>query len=88
MYQDVADLIWKESPNLSATQVAKSLTKLHKHFPKGQFPPYVEQSIRKILKGRGPGKQGRPPKSTIPNEAPNLDELPNLEQVISKKFGN
>lgn len=75
IYLDAADLIWQQLPDLPAARMAKMLTDLPEYFPMNQLPRYAEGTIRKWLKGRGPGKPGRPSKTALGNESPNLDEI-------------
>lgn len=79
IYLTAADLIWEQSPGLPAAVVAKILhNELPSYFTKNYLPVYAEATIRKWLKGKGPGKPGRPPKNAA------TSGLPDIKKIVSK----
>ena len=72
IYRSVAKIIWKQCPNLTSAQMGKLLVDLPQHFAKRYLPSYASGTIRKWLKGRGPGKPGRPKKISDDEPIPDL----------------
>ena len=52
--------------------MADYLVGLPQHFAKRYLPSYASGTIRKWLKGRGPGKPGRPKKNSDDEPIPDL----------------
>ncbi len=60
VYVSAADLIWEDDPDRPAATVAKELIDLPNFFTKYRLLRPSPDTIRKWLRGRGPGKKGRP----------------------------
>ena len=70
IYIDAAKLAWKENPDLLAAHMAKFLIDLPNYFHKHYLPSYGESTLRKLLRGLGPGKVGRPPSTSTKSVQP------------------
>ena len=76
----VGKLCFKEQPNRPASKVAEDLRDLPDHFPKYYLARYATSTIRKWLKGLGPGKVGRPKTGDIAE--PGSPDLKKISQAL------
>ena len=70
IYIDAAKLAWKENPDLIAADMAKFLLNLPNHYTKKYLLHYAESTLRKLLRGLGPGKVGGPPSTSTKSVQP------------------
>ncbi len=75
IYLEAAKLIWKDHPDFPAAHVAHILTELPTKFTKHQLLRYTPGTLRKWLRGKGPGKVGRPSSKKKALEKPDISKL-------------
>lgn len=75
IYRTAAALIWKDDPALPAARVAELLSNLPNEFTKNWLAPVTIGTIRKWLRGRGPGRVGRPPSRGKEVAEPDLGKI-------------
>ena len=79
-YLRAAELFWKDDPDMPSARVAEVLVNLPSEFSKNYLPRFAVSTIRKWLRGKGPGKPGRPRSGGKKSVEPDLGK-------IAKKVG-